>query len=266
MIFQAKYERQHREDLSKKGELGKREDIGSRLGFHFKLTKKESVQKLQEDEDPELKKMAFNWKSGGEVSSESEAEEKLKQQEGEQFATLQKIKTLEMKKQIKKEKNKIKQMIQKQKQNKKIQKKERIKSQEQLKPKKQFQTHNNELIRDPCKKKIKEKVSLKQGKKKIPKTEINENKIQKEVKSQSKTHKKENSCKSCNSEQVHLCSDDSEKAHLYSDDSEQEVKTRRGGWPASPGGGLKGGAGAGVWSSNVSTLQTIVRVCLCLCA
>ena len=78
--------------------------------------------------------------------------------------------------------------------------------------------------------------------------------------------KKENSCKSCNSEQVHLCSDDSEKAHLYSDESEQEVKTKRGGWPASPGGGLKGGAGAGVWSSNVSTLQTIVRVCLCLCA
>ena len=167
MIFQAKYERQHREDLSKKGELGKREDIGSRLGFHFKLTKKESVQKLQVDEDPELKKMAFDWKSGGEVSSESEAEEKLKQQEGEQFATLQKIKTLEMKKQIKKEKNKIKQMIQKQKQNKKIQKKERIKSQEQLKPKKQFQTHNNELIREPCKEKIKEKVSVKQGKKKM---------------------------------------------------------------------------------------------------
>ena len=83
LIFQAKYERQHREDLSKKGELGKREDIGSRLGFHFKLTKKESVQKLQVDEDPELKKMAFDWKSGGEVSSESKAEEKLKQQEGE---------------------------------------------------------------------------------------------------------------------------------------------------------------------------------------
>ena len=80
--------------MSKKGELGKREDIGSRLGFQFKLTKKESVKKLQEDEDPELKKMAFNWKSEGEVSSESEAEEKLKQQEGEKFATLQKAKTL----------------------------------------------------------------------------------------------------------------------------------------------------------------------------
>ena len=242
--------------MSKKGELGKREDIGSRIGFQFKLTKKESVKKLKEDEDPELKKMAFNWKSGGEVSSEREAEEKLKQQEGEKFATLQKAKIFEMKKQIKKEKNKIKQKIQKQKQNKKIQKKEWIKSQQQLKPKKQFQTHRNELIGDPCKEKIKEKVSVKQGKKNIPKKEINNIKIQKEVKIQSKTHNKENSCKSCNSEQVHLCSDD----------SEQEVKTKRGGWPASPGGGLKGGAGAGVWSSNVSTLQTIVRVCLCLCA
>ena len=80
--------------MSKKGELGKREDIGSRIGFQFKLIKKESVKKLQEDEDPELKKMAFNWKSGGEVSSEREAEEKLKQQEGEKFATLQKAKIL----------------------------------------------------------------------------------------------------------------------------------------------------------------------------
>ena len=99
--------------MSKKGELGKREDISSRLGFQFKLTKKESVKKLQEDKDPELKKMAFNWKSGGEVSSESKAQEKLKQQEGEKFANLQKAKILEMKKQIKKEKNRLKQKIQK---------------------------------------------------------------------------------------------------------------------------------------------------------
>ena len=90
--------------MSKKGELGKREDIGSRIGFQFKLIKKESVKKLQEDEDPELKKMAYDWKSGVEVSPEREAEEKMRQQEGEKFATLQKAKFLEMKKQIKKEK------------------------------------------------------------------------------------------------------------------------------------------------------------------
>ena len=87
---------------------------------------------------------------------------------------------------------------------------------------------------------------MQQGKKNIPKKEINNIKIQKEVKFQSKTHQKEKSCKSCNSEQVHLCSDDSEQAHLCSDDSEQEVKTKRGGWPVSPGGGLKGGARPGV--------------------
>ena len=220
MIFQAKYERQHREDLSKKGELGKREDIGSRLGFHFKLTKKESVQKLQVDEDPELKKMAFDWKSGGEVSSEREAEEKLKQQEGEQFATLQKIKTLEMKKQIKKEKNKIKQMIQKQKQNKKIQKIERIKSQEQLKPKKQFQTHKNELIRDPCKEKIKEKVTVRQGKKKTPKKEINNNNIQKEVIHQFKSHNSDVNFKDAKEEEVKLCRDDCKQEVIV----KQEIK------------------------------------------
>ena len=67
--------------------------------------------------------MAYDWKSGVEVSPEREAEVKMKQQEGEKYATLQKAKILEMKKQIKKEKNKIKQKIQKQKLNKKIQKK-----------------------------------------------------------------------------------------------------------------------------------------------
>ena len=64
----------------------------------------------------------------------------------------------------------------------------------------------------------------------------NNKEIKKEVNNQINTHTNQNSSKGCNKEQVHLCKD-------Y---SEQEVKTKRGGWPVSPGGGLKGGARPGV--------------------
>ena len=99
---------------------------------------------------------------------------------------------------------------------------------------------------------------LQQEKKKILKKEINNNKsqkeakVEKEVKNQYKTHYNEVSCRDCNKERVHHCKED----------GQQEVKTKRGGWAPSPGGGLKGGA-PGFRPSNVSTFKPIVRVCLC---
>ena len=89
---------------------------------------------------------------------------------------------------------------------------------------------------------------LQQEKKKILKKEINNNKtpkqvkITKEVQHRFETHKNEVSCKDCNKERVHYCKED----------CQQDVKTKRGGWAPTPGGGLKGGA-PGCRTSNVST-------------
>ena len=55
------------------------------------------------DQDPKLQKTAFYWQSESDVSTKKEEEDKLKQQEGEKFATLQKANNLEMKNIIKKE-------------------------------------------------------------------------------------------------------------------------------------------------------------------
>ena len=73
---------------------------------------------------------------------------------------------------------------------------------------------------------------------------------QKKEKCRFNTHPNEVSCKQCNRENVHMCLEDAENKPV-----------RRGGWPHH--GGLRGGAPAGT-SSNVSTLNHIVRVCLCL--
>ena len=47
------------------------------------------------DQDPKLQKTAFYWQSESDVSTKKEEEDKLKQQEGEKFATLQKAINLE---------------------------------------------------------------------------------------------------------------------------------------------------------------------------
>ena len=70
-------------------------------------------------------------------------------------------------------------------------------------------------------------------------------------KSRFKTHPNEVSCKHCNRQNVHMCQED----------AENKLWTRRSGWPYR--GGLRGGTPAGT-SPNVSTLNTIVRVCMCL--
>ena len=74
------------------------------------------------DQDQELQKIAFYWKSEGEVIFKKEEENRLKQQEGENFATMQKAMNLELNKQETKKKKQMKQIIKKTKKNKKIQK------------------------------------------------------------------------------------------------------------------------------------------------
>ena len=86
---------------------------------------------------------------------------------------------------------------------------------------------------------------LKQLNKNIQKEEKYKSQQQQEPKKQFHTHKN----KKCNKSRRHSCG--------------EKVTVKRGGWPASPGGGLKGGAGAAVGSSNVRTLPTIWRVRLC---
>ena len=94
---------------------------------------------------------------------------------------------------------------------------------------------------------------LKKLHKNIQKEEKYMSQQQQEPKKQFHTHKNNVGCKNGSKGRRHSCE---EKI-------KEKVRVKRGGWPASPGGGLKGGAGAGVGSSNVSTLPTIGRVCLC---
>ena len=134
---QARNEKLYRKKLIESGEFGKRDNKIERLGFGFKNMKKEKLEKLQVNEDRELKQMAFKW-SPSEPSQLKKEETHKSREKGEELAAER-----AKKKEEKIETNQKKIIKQKRKNS-------FVESEKKQGSKPQFKTHTNEVSCKLC--------------------------------------------------------------------------------------------------------------------